>query len=209
MPRDFLLFSLLMWVAQFTPGPDMILIIKNTLNHGRRAGWGTMAGITTGLVVHCALVMGSLAAVLQAQPGIWQGLRWVAAAYLAWVGWRLWFVKEDEPVTPPEEGNSVALPLRSQGLPRFYREGLWCNLLNVKAVFFLAGTGMAFLHPGAPAWRGLVLMGIVLAQAVVGWGAFVWLIGHPVVRRHFLRVRGVLNRVFAVLLWGLAVKMVV
>jgi hypothetical protein len=37
-------------VIVVVPGPDMAIVARNTLSHGRRAGWITVLGIMTGFL---------------------------------------------------------------------------------------------------------------------------------------------------------------
>ena len=49
-----------MVIGQFSPGPDMLLLTKNALNHTFRAALFTVAGITTGIVVHTLVALTGL-----------------------------------------------------------------------------------------------------------------------------------------------------
>lgn len=195
MRFELLAFSALMWAAQFSPGPDMLLLIKNTLTHSRRAGLGTVVGIVCGLTAHCTVVMGGLAAALQAHPMVFQGLRFAGGLYLIYLGgrllWEVW--KNSAPAT--EEFAASQLSLRGA-----FTQGLLTNLLNVKAVLFLMGALAAFHPPGSPAWLKWALGGIVLGQALAGWSLFVWLLGWPPLRLWFLRQQRPWNALFGIFL---------
>jgi threonine/homoserine/homoserine lactone efflux protein len=71
-----------------TPGPNMSLILANTLSHGLRAGLITLAGTTTGLAVlvaAAAVGMGSMMVLMSAWFDV---IRWVGALYLIYLGAR-------------------------------------------------------------------------------------------------------------------------
>lgn len=195
---ELLTFSLLMWAAQFSPGPDMLLLMKNAVGHSRAAALGTVAGIACGLVVWCALILSGLAVVLRESPTLFSLLRVAGGVYLLWLGGRLLLSLRR---TPAADG-SAAVPAApaALGFRGGFAQGLTTNLLNAKAALFLIGSLAAFHPPGSPPWLKWALGAIVLAQAATGWSAFVCLLGWAPVRTWFLRRQRPWNAVFGVLL---------
>ena len=59
----FLAISVLLIVG---PGPDMVLVARNTLRGGRRGGIATAVGVTFGILVWTAAACVGLAALLRA-----------------------------------------------------------------------------------------------------------------------------------------------
>ena len=57
---DYGYFAFLMLVGQLSPGPDMLLILKNSFNHNLRAALFTIAGIITGIVIHTTIALTGL-----------------------------------------------------------------------------------------------------------------------------------------------------
>lgn len=195
MRLELLAFSALMWAAQFSPGPDMLLLIKNTLAHSRRAGLGTVLGIVCGLCAHCTVVLGGLAAALQSHSTVFHAMRFAGGLYLIYLGSRLLHDTWKTPAPSREQPITAALSFRGA-----FMQGLLTNLLNVKAVLFLMGA-LAVFHPlGSPEWLKWALGGIVLVQALLGWSLFVWLLGWPPLRLWFLRWQRPWNAVFGIFL---------
>ena len=193
---ELLTFSLLMWAAQFSPGPDMLLLLKNAVGHPRAAALGTVAGIACGLVVWCALILSGLAVVLRESPQWFTVLRVGGGLYLMWLGARLLLSLRQAPAAAAvDAGVPAALGFRGG-----FAQGLTTNLLNAKAALFLIGSLAAFHPPGSPPWLKWALGAIVLVQAAAGWSAFVCLLGWAPVRTWFLRRQRPWNAVFGVLL---------
>jgi threonine efflux protein len=196
VPLELLTFSLLLWAAQFSPGPDMLLLLKNAVGHSRTAALGTVAGIACGLTVWCALILSGLAVVLRESPQLFTLLRIAGGVYLLWLGGRLLFSLRQ----PPAAAAAAGGPPTALGFAGGFVQGLTTNLLNAKAALFLIGSLAAFHPPGAPPWLKWALGGIVLGQAVVGWSGFVCLLGWAPVRTWFLRRQRPWNTAFGVLL---------
>jgi len=192
---ELLSFSLLLWAAQFSPGPDMLLLMKNAVGHARAAAIGTVVGIACGLGVWCVVILSGLAVVLRRSPEWFTGLRMAGGLYLGWLGIRL-LVSLRQPAGSSSAGPSVV----ALGFGGGMVQGLTTNLLNVKAALFLIGSLAAFHPPGSPPWLKWALGGIVLGQAIVGWSVFVCLLGWRPVQSWFLRRQRPWNAAFGILL---------
>src|SRR5262245_22727091 len=84
-----LLFAATVLPLICTPGPDMLFITAQTLSRGAGAGLRATAGVCLGYVAHSLLVALGLAAIIAASPVLFEGLRWVGAAYLLWLASQL------------------------------------------------------------------------------------------------------------------------
>jgi len=193
---NLLAFSALMWAAQFSPGPDMLLLMKNAVTHSRAAALGTVAGIVCGLGLWCLLILSGLAVVLRESPQMFVVLRVLGGLYLVSLGARLLLSLRHQPGLADGGDWSLA----ALGFRGGFGQGLTTNLLNAKAALFLLGSLAAFHPPGSPPWMKWALGGIVLAQAAAGWGGFVCLLGWAPVRTWFLRWQRPWNAVFGTLL---------
>jgi threonine/homoserine/homoserine lactone efflux protein len=84
-----LLFAATVLPLICTPGPDMLFISSQTLAGGAGAGLRATAGVCLGYVMHSLLVALGLAAIIAASPVLFEGLRWLGAAYLIWLASQL------------------------------------------------------------------------------------------------------------------------
>jgi threonine/homoserine/homoserine lactone efflux protein len=203
---DYLTFSVIMLLAQFSPGPDMLLLLKNAVNHPLRAGLWTVAGIATGLCVHTTLALTGLAIVIRDSATAARLLNLAGGLYLGWLAFQL-LSSVRRPLPPagaegPGNPGRTESPLSDAGA---YAQGLITNLLNPKAAVFLLGVLAIYAGPGSSAGRRLAFAAIVLGQAVVFWSLFVWLLKHPDVRSRYLHSERVLNLLFGLGLAAIAV----
>src|SRR5574337_1879284 len=70
------------------PGPDNLFVLMQSAVRGRRAGMLVVLGLCTGLLGHTAAVAVGLAAVFAASATAFTLLKFVGAAYLAWLAWQ-------------------------------------------------------------------------------------------------------------------------
>lgn len=190
---ELLAFAGVLAVGQFSPGPDMVLLTQTSLRHGRVAGWWTTLGITTGLTVHASLALFG-----------WQGLsRWlpawkpvlagVAGLYLLWLAWNLW--KERKGGASGGEESATARAGKS-----YFLRGLWCNLLNPKAMVFFAALVAPFLGGDRPAWWIWAMWATIVTEGLLLWGLWVALLQHASIRRWHARATSAINSIFALAL---------
>jgi threonine/homoserine/homoserine lactone efflux protein len=203
-------FALAATLLILAPGPDSMLVLRNTLSGGRQAGWATAGGVMSGLLVWVTAAALGLSALLRASTVGYDTLRIAGAGYLAWLGITslgLFRRARAEAEAGGQQGQPPAAAARDAGRKgRMYLSGLACNLLNPKVgVFFIAFLpGFIPSRSAAPAlsfslgfWF-VVETGIWLA--ILAWLAArgtAWL-RHPVVRRRLERFTGVVLIGFAV-----------
>lgn len=149
-------FALTSVVIELTPGPNMAWLAIATVTSGRGNGYAAVAGVALGLAtVGLAAALG-LAALIAAQPAIYQGLRWAGVAYLLYLAWDGW-VSAD---APPEA-------VTQRGRAAFFRRGLVTNLLNPKAAVFYIAVLPPFLPPDAGLAQAVTLSAVYVTVATV------------------------------------------
>jgi threonine/homoserine/homoserine lactone efflux protein len=176
-----------------TPGPDMAVVTKNALAHGRRGVVLTTSGIGLALVVWVSATAIGLSALLRTSGGVLFALKLVGAAYLAYLGVRALLDSRRRPVDLLA-GAPAAAPAHA-----VFRQGFFSAISNPKLGVFFATFLPQFVLPGQPVLARLLELGVTFA--VIGWiwmnvyGIFVTrlrdLITTPRVRQWMQRVTGV------------------
>jgi threonine/homoserine/homoserine lactone efflux protein len=139
-------------VVTLTPGPDMALVLRNTVRGGRNAGFRTIAGTGLGLLVWAAASAVGVAAVLSASATAFTALKLAGAIYLVYLGVQsLRSLRRAEPET-------VAKPTGSP-----FRQGLVTNLLNPKLAVLFTTLLPQFVSHGDPAAKPALLAGVFIA----------------------------------------------
>ena len=86
LPFDtWLLFCLACVALVATPGPNIVYLVSRTLAQGRAAGFVSLAGTSSGFALHALAAAFGLSALLAAVPLAYEVVRWLGAAYLAWL----------------------------------------------------------------------------------------------------------------------------
>ncbi len=136
------------------PGPGTFALLTSTAKGGFRAGAAATAGLILGDQILLWLAVAGVAALLAANPALFQAVQYAGAAYLAWIGVKLLLAKE-----------GAASPIRIE--PRHYlRQALLITVLNPKAIVFYMAFFPLFIDPATH--RGAVTFGaMALTIAVI------------------------------------------
>ena len=167
-----LLFALVALVAIATPGPTVLLALANGSRYGvRRALPGMFGAVASDFVLVGAVALG-LGALLAASEFWFSMLKWVGAAYLAWLGLRLLRSKGGLDLSQPAAGGSGGASSRG-----IFAKSFLVAVTNPKGYLFCSALLPQFIDASAPQWPqyaviSLVFAGIdftvMLAYAVVG-----------------------------------------
>src|SRR4030081_1331425 len=90
-------FLLATITLNLTPGPDMLYVIARSVGQGRKAGVVSALGIGTGTLVHMFAVALGLATLLRWVPVAYDAVKYMGAAYLLYLGVRIWLSKDHGP----------------------------------------------------------------------------------------------------------------
>jgi threonine/homoserine/homoserine lactone efflux protein len=159
----FLGISALLIVA---PGPDMVLVARNTLRAGRRGGIATGIGVTLGLLVWTAAATVGLAALLRASEPAFIGLKTVGSLYLVYLGVRsLWDALRHTHADRLRERNGHA----GRSLRVALREGLISNLGNPKIAVFFTSFLPQFVSGTHPSFAAFLVLGLLFGAMGLAW----------------------------------------
>jgi threonine/homoserine/homoserine lactone efflux protein len=156
------LFVMMSFVVSGTPGPNMLLVMSSSAHYGMRRALPAMAGCMTALVAMMGISAAGLGALLQAFPALFDALRWMGAAYLAYLGIKSWRA----PVAASVE-ELPAVAAASAGA--LFRRGFLVAASNPKAILFAAAFLPQFITPSAPRLPQFTVLVVSFAFIEGGW----------------------------------------
>ena len=156
-------YTLACFLIVIVPGPTVTVIVANSLRHGARAGLLNILGTQMGLVVMMAILAVGMSAVVSGMGSLFEVLRLVGAAYLIWLGVRMW--RSDGTLGTKE---AAARPMGS-----FVVQGFIVIWSNPKALLFFGAFIPQFIDPaGSAAVQTILLGGIFMAVATIFDGLY-------------------------------------
>ena len=137
-----------------TPGPNGLL----SLTHGARFGLArtvfTVLGGVVGFMVLVAASLAGLGALLAASETAFTVAKWIGAAYLVYLGVRLWKAPPPKVRTSDADRREV-----DAGVARLFAQGFLVAVSNPKALIFFAAFLPQFMVPGVSYWLQLAVLG--------------------------------------------------
>ena len=199
-------FALASTLLILAPGPDSMLVMRNTMRGGRRSGLITACGTMSGLTVWAVAAALGLTALLRVSHVGYDVLRFAGAAYLIWLGaGSLGLIRRKR------AGRTAAerpLPGSPPARARAYHNALLSNLFNPKiSVFFMAFLP-AFIPAHAAATQFSLVLGLWFIAETGLWLAIVaWLADRGARWLRRTAVQRWLERVTGVVLIGFGVRL--
>jgi homoserine/homoserine lactone efflux protein len=139
-------------VLMLIPGPNVALIVANSLAYGARWGVLTVAATSSASMLQLALVGLGMASVLSDLGGWFDWIRWAGVAYLVFLGMQQWRAV-------PSDLSDVRPQPRS--LARIFGRAVAVSLTNPKTLLFYAAFFPQFVSPAAPPGPQLVFLAVL------------------------------------------------
>lgn len=188
-------------LAVVSPGPDFAIVLRQSLHHGRRTAIWTAIGIGCGLLIHITYSLLGLGLFLQHTPVALEVVRWLGAAYLAWVGVQALRsrARQDDINLSPD----ASVPAAGAA----WATGFVVNLFNPKAALFFIALFPLAVSAATPKWVQ-VGYGAWMTLSTIAWFSFVAVVfTRESVRRAFLRHGHWIDRALGVVFIGFAASL--
>ena len=170
MPAElYLAFILASVILIVIPGPNVALIVANSVSHGVRYGLITVAGTSCAAAVHLALTVLGASAMLSFLAASFDWLRWLGVAYLVWLGMAAWRALATDLTHVGPQARSARFILG---------RGLLVGLTNPKTLLFYGAFFPQVIVSGPDAADQLALLAVTfLVIALVLDGVWALLAG--------------------------------
>jgi homoserine/homoserine lactone efflux protein len=198
-----LAYALITWLTAATPGPAVLLALRNGATRGFRAGLFSTLGNQVGLLLLAGASILGLGVILHTSAWLFTLVKWVGAAYLVYLGTRMLLSRGGLDMAGAASGE--ALPASDRQMLRL---GLWVSLTNPKAILFFGALFPQFVLTDRPLLpQFALLVSLSMAASVSCLLTYVWLASRA--RRLLQRPRAALwiNRVAGSVFIGIGVAL--
>lgn len=168
------------------PGPTIMLVIGQSLGAGSRNALPLVAGVALGDLTAMTLSLAGLGALLATSATAFTAVKWAGAAYLVWLGVKLWRAPVGAGAAPPLDARQAL------------RQAYVVTALNPKGIAFFVAFVPQFLDPSRPfAGQAALLVATFVGLAALNAGLYAAMAGRlsgavarPAVRRWLNRAGG-------------------
>ncbi len=137
-----LLYVAAVIVLTLTPGPTVLMCISTSVNYGPRKAVVAVMGSTTAIVGIMVLSALGLGAALAASETLFSALKWLGAAYLAWLG--------ISALLSSASDIRVSGALQSESPQKLFAQGFMVGASNPKALLFFGALFPQFITADSP-----------------------------------------------------------
>ena len=199
---EFFTVAVIHLLAVASPGPDFAVVIKESVTYGRGAGRYCALGVGCGISIHVLYSLLGIGLIVSQSVMLFNVLKWLAAAYLLYIGIRALQAR------PAEDRASELKAQSGERSPRAaFVAGFVTNGLNPKVTLFFLSLFTVVIDPHTPlliqAGYGLYL---VIATAL--WFCLIaQVFSHERVRSGFASMGHWFDRLMGAVLVGLGIKL--
>ncbi|NAW57921.1 MULTISPECIES: LysE family transporter [unclassified Vibrio] len=171
-----------------SPGADFVLVLKNSLNAGRKAGLLTAAGISLAITIHISYSWLGISYLVSQNQWLFMGIKYAGAAYLIYLGIKgILSASADAALS-----YSAEQPLAAH---RYLLQGFLCNALNPKTMlFFLSIFSQVISADGSTDMEALLYGVYMIALHGIWFSLVATLITAPLLQKRLLGMKKRLNQ---------------
>ncbi len=154
-------FTIAIFIFGITPGPGIFAILARALNTGANSCISLSIGMAVSDVIYLILATFGLAAIAENYGGLFTAIRFIGAAYLMYLGWKMWTAKVDVEI----QNNRLG---RSSWLSGFI-QGFLISASNPKVILFYIAFLPTFIDLTKLSFSDIVLVsGLTLFALIAG-----------------------------------------
>lgn len=140
------------------PGPNIMMIVANSVAYGPQRGLATVAGVSAAMAVFLALTTVGMTSLVMTASHLFEWLRWIGAAYLICLGVQQW---RAAPVGSVKAGPPAALS-------KVFWQGFAVSATNPKVLLFYAAFLPQFVDAAHPVLPQMVLLSVTFVVIAAG-----------------------------------------
>lgn len=145
------------------PGPTVLMVVSYALGGGRRSALATVPGVTLGDFTAMTVSLLGAGAILAASAMLFTALKLIGAAYLLWLGIRLW--------RAPVATGAEAVTAVASGRKMFWNAWV-VTALNPKGIVFFIAFVPQFVDPTRPSLPQFIILeatfvGLAMVNATI------------------------------------------
>ena len=188
-------------LGMISPGPDLFLVLKNSLSYNRKMALMTCLGVISAIAIHMSYCVAGIAVLITATPWLYNALRYAGATYLLWIGIKALLAKSSATTYVSKQTQPINVTAKAA-----FMQGLLCNLLNPKATLFFLAIFTQLLNADSTLMDKLLVAFIIWLEALLWWPLVVFIFQTQIVQRRYFKLQFIIDKLLGVILILLGVK---
>ena len=192
--------TLLNLLAAMSPGPDFVMVVRNSLCYSRRSGVYTSLGISAGLLIHLFYCAAGIGLIISKSVVLFSIIKVLGAGYLIYIGTSSILTKSSKLDLKNMEKVKDLNPLQA------FKIGFLTNALNPKATLFFLSMFTFVIGKDTPLYVILIISVIILLTAFIWFSIVSTFFTQQNVQKAFFRYERLINSFLGIILVFLGVK---
>jgi len=208
--ENYLGFILAAILLNLTPGTDSMYIITRSISQGQTAGFYSVLGITSGILVHTLLTALGLSVLLANSPTAFMIVKYVGASYLCYLGFKMLTSKNSNSIANNLSKDQDVTSQKAVDGWQIYKQGVLTNTFNPKvALFFLAFFPQFIDASYAYGMLSFLMLGLTFATTGFIWCLCLALLASKFSKklRENPKIESMMNKISGVVFMGLGIKL--
>lgn len=190
------------FLAMTSPGPDFLLVTRNTLKYSRKIGIASGLGIVLGLLVHITYSLIGIAVLISKSVMLFNIIKYIGAAYLMYLGYKSLKSKQSS-VSVHAKHISKDIPLLEA-----VKMGFLTNVTNPYVTMFFLSLFTVIIPPATPLFLKLLMAAEMLVATLIWYSFISALVSHHTVKNRFHKFQYAVEKIIGVVFILLAIKVI-
>ena len=171
-----------------SPGADFVLVLKNSINQGRKSGIRTAIGISLAICVHIGYSMLGISYLISQNEWLFNIVRYAGSAYLIYLGLKGIFSAKASFETIEDRQKDFKAS-------QYLAQGFLCNVLNPKTMLFFLSIFSQVISPDSSDHHQAIIYGLYMVILHGVWFSLVaMLFTSNALQTHFQKMKKRLNQ---------------
>lgn len=199
---EFVTIALAHFFAVASPGPDFAIVMKHSIDYGKRAALITSLGVGSAIFIHVGYALLGIGLIISTTPWLYDLLIVGASSFLLYIGYHSVQSQQKQAQAETDDHNNERT---ISGKKAFYL-GFLTNGLNPKATLFFLSLFTVVVSAQTPmVVKGFY--GVYLAVATTLWFCMLsFILANTNVRQFFKQKAYIFDRLMGWVLIGLAIN---
>lgn len=201
---EFFLVAAIHLLAVMSPGPDFIMIARNSFVYSRKIGIYSALGLALGICVHVTYSLVGIGFIISKSIVLFSFLKYLGAGYLIYIGYKSLRAKK-----PLKETFATDDTHSAMGNFQAIKMGFFTNVLNPKATLFFFSLFTQVINPKTPAFMQ-ALYGIEMSLATFAWFSLVSMVlSNNHFKKRFSHIQHYIEKTMGAVLVALGIKIAI
>lgn len=191
----FATIGVIAFLGAVSPGPDFIMVTRNSLTYNRKVGLFTGIGVGAGTLVHIFYTLIGIGVIVSQSIIAYSIIKYLGAAYLIYLGYKSLKAKSEA----MEDEKNIGI-VHKISVIKAFKQGFLCNALNPKATVFFLSVFTQIINPETPLMIQ-ALLGLECTLIITLWFSLVALLfSNSILKNKIRAVKHHIERAMGVVL---------